>query len=89
MDRETYLNTARALAPLKDLLEYASPFAIEKTQCFFLKGKQAREELTEANYIWHIISEETQSLSDPQGVILRIKGFEYVRETTGADHPTQ
>jgi 16S rRNA (guanine527-N7)-methyltransferase len=67
---------ARALAPLTILLDYAEPFlreAGDKATCIFLKGGRAAEELTEASKSWNMSSERFQSVSDPTGVILRIR----------------
>ncbi len=67
--------TARALAPLSMLLEYAAPFlslAGDGARCLFLKGARAEEELTEASKSWNMTVERFQSVTDPTGVILRI-----------------
>ncbi|MFS4438404.1 16S rRNA (guanine(527)-N(7))-methyltransferase RsmG [Paracoccaceae bacterium GXU_MW_L88] len=40
--------TARALAPLSQLLDYAAIHATLETRCFFLKGKQYRAEIDQA-----------------------------------------
>src|SRR3954447_3134702 len=44
--------TARALAPLPNLLPLAARFATPATRCLFLKGRQAETELTEAARGW-------------------------------------
>lgn len=67
---------ARALAPLTLLLDYAEPFlrpAGEGATCIFLKGARAEEELTEASESWTMTVERFQSVSDPTGIILRIR----------------
>jgi len=67
--------TARALAPLTVLLDYAAPFleaAGNGAVCLFLKGARAGEELTEASKSWRMTAERFQSATDPTGVILRI-----------------
>ena len=67
---------ARALAPLTLLLDYAEPFlrdAGKETPCIFLKGGRAAEELTESAKSWTMTVERFQSVSDPTGIILRIR----------------
>ena len=68
--------TARALAPLDLLLDYAAPYhqqAGEHACCFFLKGARAEEELTDALKNWTMRVERFPSVSDPKGVILCIR----------------
>jgi 16S rRNA (guanine527-N7)-methyltransferase len=67
---------ARALAPLALLLEYAEPFlqgAGTEAACLFLKGVRVEEELTEVSKSWTMKVERFQSVSDPSGIILRIR----------------
>jgi 16S rRNA (guanine527-N7)-methyltransferase len=64
--------TARACAPLDDLLGLAAPFVGERGTCLFLKGAQAEEELTQARRRWTIGVESRGSISDPGGKILII-----------------
>jgi len=75
--------TARALAPLSQLLEYAIPFVSTQTLCVFQKGKQYKEELTNANYVWHINSREIESLTDRDGRLVLIKGYSDASEPSG------
>lgn len=65
--------TARALAPLADLLAYAEPFMTADSLCLFLKGKSAEEELTLAAQEWMMIPERHPSLSDPSAALLEIR----------------
>ncbi|MBC8241275.1 MAG: 16S rRNA (guanine(527)-N(7))-methyltransferase RsmG [Alphaproteobacteria bacterium] len=68
--------TARALAPLDLLLDYVAPYyqqASPDACCLFLKGARADEELTEASKNWTMTVERFPSVSDPKGVILRIR----------------
>lgn len=68
--------TARALAPLALLLDYMEPYyrkAGANACCVFLKGARADEELTEALKSWTMTVERFPSISDPKGVILRIR----------------
>ena len=65
--------TARACAPLAQLLAYAQPFLDADSICLFLKGGRVDEELTEAEKTWRMSVERFPSLSDPSGTILRMK----------------
>ncbi len=66
--------TARACAPLVQLLTYAEPFLqADSTICLFLKGGRVDEELTEAAKTWRMSVGRFPSLSDPSGTILRMK----------------
>jgi 16S rRNA (guanine527-N7)-methyltransferase len=64
--------TARACAPLDDLLGYAVPFIGESGRCLFLKGKGVEEELTAAQAHWTMRLERRESMSDPAGTVLVI-----------------
>lgn len=66
--------TARALAPVSDLLHYARPFADKSTLYLLLKGERAEDELTTARERWNMRLDKTPSLSDGRGVILRLEG---------------
>jgi len=65
--------TARALAPLDELLGYAQPFLKPSTTCLFPKGKTADDELTVAAKNWTMTVTEIPSLSDPSGTILKLE----------------
>jgi 16S rRNA (guanine527-N7)-methyltransferase len=67
--------TARALAPLADLLDFAEPFIGPSTVCLFLKGKAADDELTRAGQAWKMRVERVPSASDPSGTILRLENL--------------
>jgi 16S rRNA (guanine527-N7)-methyltransferase len=62
--------TARACAPLDELLQLAVPFIGEKGTGLFLKGAQAEEELTQAQRHWTMRLDRRDSISDPAGTIL-------------------
>lgn len=64
--------TARALAPLPDLLELALRHMQAGTTCLFLKGRTAESELTLARESWTMRAAMVGSLSDPEGQILLI-----------------
>ena len=65
--------TARALAPLSELLELAARHVHARTTCLFLKGRAAASELTEAREHWTMNVATVGSLSDPEGQILLIR----------------
>ena len=65
--------TARALAPVAQLLDYTQAFLATGTQCLFLKGARVEDELTEARKSWRMSVDRYPSVSDPAGVILRIR----------------
>lgn len=62
--------TARALAPLDQLIKYAYPFLKTKTRCLFMKGAKVDEELEPAfkKYRFHV--EKIQSVTSEEGTIL-------------------
>ena len=63
---------ARALAPLADLIGHAERLMKPDGFCLFLKGAQVDRELTDASEFWNIQVEQHQSLSDPDGAVLKI-----------------
>jgi 16S rRNA (guanine527-N7)-methyltransferase len=65
--------TARALAPLPELLSYAAPFIASGATGLFLKGKGADLELTESAKSWRIKMDKQQSLTDSEAVLLAVK----------------
>lgn len=67
--------TARALAPLPELLAISERFLGPKTICLFLKGRMVDEELTNARETWHIRVDRQPSLTDSSGCILRLEGI--------------
>ena len=64
--------SARALAPLGDLLGFAAPFLHPDSLCLFPKGQMAEDELTEASKTWNINVDRIQSVTDPSATILRV-----------------
>ena len=64
--------TARALAPLPELLALAERHAHPGTTCLFLKGRTAASELTLARETWTMRATREASLSDPEGQVLII-----------------
>jgi len=65
--------TARALAPLPELLGLAFPFLEAGAQGLFLKGQDVGKELTQATRYWNIDAEQIPSLTDSAGVVLKIR----------------
>ena len=65
--------TARALAPLPKLLELAGPMLKRGATGFFLKGQDVDEELTEATRYWKLRVRSYPSVTDPEGVILKVE----------------
>ncbi len=65
--------TARALAPLRELLQLAEPFLKNGAKAFFHKGADCDAELTEASKYWKIKAERHSSLTDSSAVILEVR----------------
>ncbi|MBP2229812.1 16S rRNA (guanine527-N7)-methyltransferase [Azospirillum agricola] len=68
--------TARALAPLADLLGWSFPFLGSRGTGLFLKGQTLDDELTATTKYWKMRTERFESRSDPTGTILRVSGIE-------------
>jgi 16S rRNA (guanine527-N7)-methyltransferase len=64
--------TARALAPLRDLLPHAARLLAPGGVAVFPKGRNAEAELTEAAHDWTMRIERFQSRTDPEATILRL-----------------
>lgn len=77
---ETYdIVTARAFAPLPRIITSAKPILDRGAIGLFLKGAEYRAELAvAAEEGWSLQVEALESLSDPDGRILRIEGVERV-----------
>jgi 16S rRNA (guanine527-N7)-methyltransferase len=67
--------TARALAPLSKLLEWAERHRGDTAICLFHKGKGWQAELTEALKDWDIPSQPFASVTDLDAVILRVDAY--------------
>ena len=65
--------TARAFAPLQNLLPLAAPFVEQGALGLFLKGKTLDDELTQSSKEWRILADRVPSASDPAGCILRVR----------------
>jgi 16S rRNA (guanine527-N7)-methyltransferase len=70
--------TARACAPLSQLLSYAQRFWARGSVALFHKGQNLASELTEAHKSWRIQVEQHSSRSDPSGIILEIRELQRV-----------
>ena len=64
--------TARALAPLADLLELAVPFIGRRGIALFPKGQHVEDELTAATKTWNITVDRFPSVTDQAATILRV-----------------
>jgi len=71
--------TARACAPLPQLLLYAQAFQKKTTLNLFLKGQSVWSELTTAHKCWSMRVTERTSRSDPSGLILMIEDLRCAR----------
>ncbi|RYH04213.1 16S rRNA (guanine(527)-N(7))-methyltransferase RsmG [Salipiger sp. IMCC34102] len=65
--------TARALAPLTDLLAHSEPLLKAGGTAIFPKGRTASEELETARETWQFTCHAVQSLTQPDARILVIK----------------
>ena len=75
---QTDVISARALASVDKLLDFAEVFKAKDTFCLFLKGQSYAKEIDEAAESWRFQWNATQSLSDNMGVILKIWNIERV-----------
>ena len=65
--------TARALAPLQELLSYVVPFCNSSTVALLSKGQAWQEELTAAQQMWKLQVQDFVSCTDPMARILAIR----------------
>ncbi len=65
--------TARACAPMIRLLAFAEPFFRRGSAGLFLKGRDAAAEIAEARKRWRFHAELIDSLSGPDGHIVKVK----------------
>ena len=68
--------TARALAPLHQLLAYSEPWLSKGAIGLFLKGQDVDAEINEATICWNFAYKTHRSLTDSQGVILEVTSAE-------------
>ena len=80
--------TARALAPLHQLLGFAEPLVRRGAKALFLKGQDVEAELTEATKYWNIVARLHPSLTGGQGCIVELDRIErYHRSPTNGHRP--
>jgi len=65
--------TARALAPLPQLLTYAQNCVGLNSVCLFLKGQNVGAELTEAHKYWNMKASQVPSQTDPSAAIVVVR----------------
>jgi 16S rRNA (guanine527-N7)-methyltransferase len=68
--------TARAVAPLHQLIGYAEPLMKKGNKALFLKGQDVDAELTEATRYWNITPRLHASLTGGQGWIVELDSVE-------------
>lgn len=71
--------TARALAPLTDLLELASGWSVDNPQYLFLKGQNVEIELISATKCWNMTLMQIDSVTHPDGRLLSVEGIARVQ----------
>jgi 16S rRNA (guanine527-N7)-methyltransferase len=74
--------TARALAPLHELIGFAEPLVQRGAKALFLKGQDVEAELTNATKYWNIQSQLHSSRTDGHGWIVELDRIG--RRTTSA-----
>lgn len=67
--------TARALAALPQLLDYAAPLLAEDGICIFLKGRTAEDEIITAQEKWDFSIEKQEGATGDGGAVLILKGI--------------
>jgi 16S rRNA (guanine527-N7)-methyltransferase len=72
--------TARAVAALPRLLNFAEPCLKAGARALFLKGQAAETELSQARAGWRLDARLIASLSDPDGRIVDIRSAKRVRQ---------
>jgi 16S rRNA (guanine527-N7)-methyltransferase len=77
--------TARAVAPLHQLIGYAAPLVKRGAKALFLKGQDVEVELTEATKYWKIEPRLHASRTGGHGWIVEIDQIERRNPSTGAD----
>jgi 16S rRNA (guanine527-N7)-methyltransferase len=75
-DKSADIVTARAVAPLSDLLSYVLPLLNRGAQALFPKGQDVDAELTQAAKYWTITATLVPSRTDPRGRIVVVRRAE-------------
>jgi 16S rRNA (guanine527-N7)-methyltransferase len=68
--------TARAVAPLHQLIGFAEPLVKRGAKALFLKGQDVEAELTEATKYWNIVPNLHSSRTGGQGWIVELDRIE-------------
>jgi 16S rRNA (guanine527-N7)-methyltransferase len=76
IDERVDVISARALAPLADLLALSEPLLKTGAQALFPKGQDVEAELTEAAKYWNIEATLVPSRTDPRGRIVSVQRAE-------------
>ncbi len=75
--------TARALAPLHQLIGFVEPLMRKGGKALFLKGQDVESELTEATKYWSIQSQLHSSLTGGHGWIVELDHIERRNQSAG------
>lgn len=70
--------TARALASLRQLVEWSAPLLLPEGKALFLKGKNLPDELTEAERCWHMQHRILDNRAASGGAIIEISDIKRV-----------
>jgi len=81
--------TARAVAPLHQLIGFAAPLMAEGSQALFLKGQDVEAELTEATKYWKIEPRLHASLTGGQGWIVELDRIDRQAPSTASKEAAQ
>lgn len=73
--------TARALAPLPQLLTWSVPLLAPQGRCLFLKGAQATQEIEGAKKMFDFSYDRHPSLSSSDGCVLEIRDAQIRHQT--------
>jgi len=77
--------TARALAPLHQLIGFAEPLVRKGAKALFLKGQDVEAELTEATKYWNIKPNLHSSLTGGGGWIVELDHVERRNQSASAN----
>jgi 16S rRNA (guanine527-N7)-methyltransferase len=70
--------SARALAPLASLCQYAHPHLSETGICLFQKGTRYADELATAQRDWHITFSVIPSITEKDAVLVKVERLHHV-----------